>query len=64
MAAWFAEIFNGEDMINNVLYPTRARFTAQMEQLKSNIQENRKSLAEETLMRQKEKETFESKGRG
>lgn len=54
------EIFNGDDMIDNVLYPTRKRFINALNQLKSNIDDNRKTLDEETLMRNKEKETFEA----
>ncbi|KAM3146227.1 hypothetical protein pb186bvf_001572 [Paramecium bursaria] len=52
------DIFNGQDMIDNVLYPQRDRFQKALEQLKQNIEENRKNLAEETLSRKKAHEEF------
>lgn len=49
-------------MIDNVLYPQRDRFQKNLAQLKTNIDENRKNLGEETLQRKKANEEFKAKG--
>lgn len=48
-------------MIDNVLIPQRARFESQLEQLKENIANNRKSLEEETFQRNKANEEYLSR---
>lgn len=58
---WFAEVFNGNDLIDNVLLPMRKRLQKSLQQLKENIGSNRKALEEETLQREKEREVFEAK---
>jgi hypothetical protein len=52
------EIFNGNDMIDNVLFPTRRRYQQALNQLKDNIEQNRKALDEETLQRKNDHEAY------
>lgn len=57
-----ADIFNGQDMIDNVLIPQKDRFQRALAQLKANIEENRKILNEDTVNRKKQHEEFLSHG--
>ncbi|KAM3137447.1 Trichocyst matrix protein T1-B [Paramecium bursaria] len=55
------EIFNAHDFIDNVLIPQGERFANQLEQLRANIENNRKSLTEETFQREQAHREFEDR---
>jgi chromosome segregation ATPase len=55
------DIFNANDMIDNVLFPTRDRLTNTLRQLRANIDQNRKTLRDETSIREREHRVFEAK---
>ena len=53
------DIFNGNDMVDNVLVPQEARLQASLDQLASNIADNRKNLDFETVQRNNENNQFQ-----